>query len=828
MKRANPQATEQETEQETKPRGRRSKLATRLVRLFVLLAGVPLVVTMVLMVQIGREQVAWTSQTLQKINGRALHDASRDFQHLGSSAVHRSSEQTAQTSLAAVNAVSARMTKIQAQGLTETAGELSGLTSASFDNAMRRSLSTQRATMAGIQMQTSRLFTRSTLETQQQAAGNIERSMLALDDTLMHERAQRLAERLRSHIENAPHYLKLTAQMLDMRDSGTQGRKETLDSLVRWLPAFLLVTVLDRKGQEIAMSASDHLVTASDLSRREGEEYFRTALRGDLYVGRDGVTTHNGAPVLRFAVPIEAYRGKVIGVLAARYSLEDLWDEIRNTRIGAHGFAYVLDRSGAALLPPRVTDLSMLSSRDTVDTLHWQVVVAVPRAEAMQPIYALKTDIAHGSQRALFQMRQEMHSAAGVAARELEHATRSLRDQTLRGMRQRSQQAFQKVQRHSAPQIQAETNWMRQKIRTQTQQTQRDTDRRMMNAADLAVRQLARQSRPLADQAIQRAERQLSILVIVLTLVSCGLGSALALVTARKIVRPVVRLAQVTQSIASGELDKRVDENAPDEIGELAVAFNKMAASLQQSRAELSEAEGQLVQSAKLASLGTLSAGVAHELNQPLAIIRGVTQQLRTEEGLSEDVQSDLDLIENQTGRMIKIIRHLRTFCRAGNAEFAHIDVNKSVEDCFILVGAQLRAHNVEVELQLCPTPPPVLGDANELEQVFLNLITNARDAMEGRPDARITIRSYVNDSSYRVEFRDNGTGIPQEIANHIFDPFFTTKEPGKGTGLGLSISHSIIAKHKGEIRVHNDGGAVFTITLPLATEENAEMAEAA
>ena len=109
-----------------------------------------------------------------------------------------------------------------------------------------------------------------------------------------------------------------------------------------------------------------------------------------------------------------------------------------------------------------------------------------------------------------------------------------------------------------------------------------------------------------------------------------------------------------------------------------------------------------------------------------------------------------------------------------------------------------------------------------------MNLITNARDALEGQAGARITIRSFIRDNRLTLEFRDNGSGIPAEVAQRIFDPFFTTKEPGKGTGLGLSISHTIIGKHQGELSVHNDAGAVFTIALPLAEVSREEARKAA
>ncbi|MEO7714786.1 MAG: ATP-binding protein [Capsulimonas sp.] len=242
---------------------------------------------------------------------------------------------------------------------------------------------------------------------------------------------------------------------------------------------------------------------------------------------------------------------------------------------------------------------------------------------------------------------------------------------------------------------------------------------------------------------------------------------------------------------------------------------------LRQTQASLSDAERQLVHSSKLASLGTLSAGIAHELNQPIAIIRGVSQQLQDEPGLSEDVQSDLTLIEGQTSRMVKIINHLRSFSRTGTHTFEEVSVNSVIQECLLLIGAQLRTHDVELQLELGEVPE-VLADANELEQVFLNLITNARDAMEGRRDARIVVRTYLRGEWVVMEFRDNGAGIPSEVAERIFDPFFTTKDVGKGTGLGLSISHGIIDKHHGTLGVHNDDGAVFTITLPMSSQESA------
>ena len=309
------------------------------------------------------------------------------------------------------------------------------------------------------------------------------------------------------------------------------------------------------------------------------------------------------------------------------------------------------------------------------------------------------------------------------------------------------------------------------------------------------------------------------MVALLIMALSCAMGGLIALVFAARIAAPVIRLAQGTQAIAEGDLERRVDERAPGEIADLAIAFNMMAASLSKSRSDLRDAEAQLVHSGKLASC-TLSAGVAHELNQPVAIIRGLSQQLQDFPDVPTQILEDLRTIEGQTSRMSKIIKHLRTFARGGAAELVEVNVDQLIQDCFILIGAQLRAHNVETVLQLSGVVPIVMGDPNELEQVFINIITNARDALAGVEGACLTITTRVQDGCVHCTFADNGGGISEHALERLFDPFFTTKEPGKGTGLGLSISHSIVEKYHGKITVQNSNGAVFTVVFPLREEQ--------
>ncbi len=420
----------------------------------------------------------------------------------------------------------------------------------------------------------------------------------------------------------------------------------------------------------------------------------------------------------------------------------------------------------------------------------------------------------------LQQARAALRRSRDRSLRELDTQIAQIHMEGLAQLRQERQNRLVQLRQATQLQTNTEAREMEQVIRRRAEELMAKTEFQMDNAARESSIHLTEQTEQLIDEASRQISRRLTIIAMIIVLICCLAGALLAAIVSRDIVNPVVRLAQASHGIAQGETFRRVEESAPDEIGELARAFNTMAESLHTSREELRDTEAQLVHSAKMASLGTLASGVAHELNQPVAIIRGIVQQLDLEPDLPEIVRSDLYIIEGQTTRMMKIIRHLGVFSRMGTEEMTRVNVNKVVEGCFILIGQQLRSHDIDLELNLCEEAADVWGDASELEQVFINLLLNARDALDGQPEARIWITSRLVGGQYTIEFRDNGPGIPEEIAQRIFDPFFTTKEPGKGNGLGLSISHGIIQKHHGSIRVSSRNGAAFTITLPLARPE--------
>jgi two-component system NtrC family sensor kinase len=215
--------------------------------------------------------------------------------------------------------------------------------------------------------------------------------------------------------------------------------------------------------------------------------------------------------------------------------------------------------------------------------------------------------------------------------------------------------------------------------------------------------------------------------------------------------------------------------------------------------------EEQMSQTEKLTSLGLLAAGVAHEVNTPLAVISNYIQMLAKQMPEGDPRQGIIDKIVKQTFRASEIVNNLLNFSRTSATELADIDVNRVVEETLSLVAHPLKTSQIQVVKQLGETLPAVRGSANKLQQVFLNLFLNARDAMPG--GGMLEVRTTAHNGSVEVEVADTGAGIPREHIHRIFDPFFTTKANGRGTGLGLSVSYGIIKEHAGKIDVRSTPG---------------------
>jgi signal transduction histidine kinase len=227
--------------------------------------------------------------------------------------------------------------------------------------------------------------------------------------------------------------------------------------------------------------------------------------------------------------------------------------------------------------------------------------------------------------------------------------------------------------------------------------------------------------------------------------------------------------------------------------------------------------EDQMLQNEKLTSLGLLAAGVAHEVNTPLAVISNYIQMLGKQIPADDPKQKTIERIVKQTFRASEIVNNLLNFSRTGSAESADVDLNSVLEETLTLVQHPFKTARVNVIRNYAQRLPPVLGSTTRLQQVFLNLFLNARDAMPS--GGMLEVRTAAYNGSIEVEVTDTGSGIPPEHLHRIFDPFFTTKSTGKGTGLGLSVSYGIIKEHAGKVDVRSTPGkgTSFRLEFPAA-----------
>lgn len=304
---------------------------------------------------------------------------------------------------------------------------------------------------------------------------------------------------------------------------------------------------------------------------------------------------------------------------------------------------------------------------------------------------------------------------------------------------------------------------------------------------------------------------------------------------------PLRELRQGAEAVEHGEFSRRVPVRSRDECGQLALVFNQMMESVEESRSRLEEnveqlkstqeqLQEQLVFSAKLSAIGEFVAGVAHELNNPLGAVVGFSELLIRKPD-EQNRAHYYDVIFKSAIRCKKIVQSLLSFVRRDKPKREAVSMNSLVESVLDLTGYALRAGNVEVATRLQPDLPPVLADSTQIQQVLLNLLTNAQQAMEAhQPSGKITITTEFQKPNVRVTIEDNGPGIPPDVMPRLFDPFFTTKEAGKGTGLGLSLCQKFVKEHGGAITAESQPGkgAAFIIELPACEEKPASAEPAA
>ncbi|KPL25151.1 MAG: hypothetical protein AMJ75_01725 [Phycisphaerae bacterium SM1_79] len=291
---------------------------------------------------------------------------------------------------------------------------------------------------------------------------------------------------------------------------------------------------------------------------------------------------------------------------------------------------------------------------------------------------------------------------------------------------------------------------------------------------------------------------------------------------AKGVLQPIKHLVFASQQLAKGNLEYEVKLESKDEIGELGETFNLMASSLKERDEQLKEyTQQQIMKSERLATLGQLAAGVAHEINNPLGAVLMYTH-LSLEEMAAEDHRrQNLQKALEEATRCKNIVKGLLDFARQTEPKVEESDANEILERTLSLLKNQALLQNVKITKMLAPTLPKLMMDGSQIQQVFTNIILNAAEAVDGEGQLTVATRMARDGRGIEIEFTDTGSGIPQENLEKIFDPFFSTKEVGRGTGLGLAVSYGIIARHKGTINVKSEPGkgTTFTVTLPRAVE---------
>jgi two-component system, NtrC family, sensor kinase len=323
------------------------------------------------------------------------------------------------------------------------------------------------------------------------------------------------------------------------------------------------------------------------------------------------------------------------------------------------------------------------------------------------------------------------------------------------------------------------------------------------------------------------ASRQLARRSILFGLGILFLAVFASVILGRRLTAPLRTLEQATKTLAQGEFFTPVEIADRNEIGSLAEAFNRMGRELHDREVRLAEAHTQLAQSEKLSVVGEIGASVAHEVKNPLAGIVGFAQVGQNSATLEEAVES-FKIIETSAWRASEILQSLLEFARLDRQEYAPVDAAGIAEGAVRLLRHQLLSKGIRVEMTVPPGLPRVLGNAGQLQQVFVNLVMNAAQAMKDRPERILSIGARLEGHHVAFTVGDTGTGMGPEVLEKIFTPFFSTKPRGQGTGLGLSVSKRIVTQHHGDILIQSQPGkgTIFTVLLPAAPDGGAGRAD--
>ena len=345
-------------------------------------------------------------------------------------------------------------------------------------------------------------------------------------------------------------------------------------------------------------------------------------------------------------------------------------------------------------------------------------------------------------------------------------------------------------------------------------QTERDGKPMISGIANVGIGGL-RAGAEIPKSVAYFALRNLLVNLILLALGLLVVAAVVSLIWATQMTRSLGQLTHAAQAIGQGNFDVQVAVPSRDEVGQLAGSFNQMASELHGRERALKEAQAQLIQSEKMAAFGQLGAGIAHEVKNPLAGIQGMIQL--TSRSLSADnpLHETFAILEKETKRCRAIIDSLLKFARQENLAPEPIALEDVVADTKAILHHELSLHRIALETAIPLNLPLIHGSANQIQQVLMNLILNAEQAMEPRGHGTVEVRAAQRDDRFIELFvKDDGPGIPRAVQARIFEPFFTTKAPGKGTGLGLAVTFGIMRAHGGAIHVESEEGRGTTFIL--------------
>lgn len=327
----------------------------------------------------------------------------------------------------------------------------------------------------------------------------------------------------------------------------------------------------------------------------------------------------------------------------------------------------------------------------------------------------------------------------------------------------------------------------------------------------------------MLEQKFLDMRRRAILVFLGITLVGMTIASIVSSFLASGILKPMEHLVRASRKLAKGDLESRVKLKSKDEVGELGETFNLMASSLKEREERLRErTERQIMKLERLATLGQLAGGVAHEINNPLGTISFYGQMALEEVGRDNDsCKENLQVVLKQTNRVGQIVKDLLEFARQSEPEMRTMNANDVLGKAIGMTIHPAELQDVRLTTRLAQELPNIQGDSDKLQQVFVNIIVNALQAMAKGGELTIATKLTEGKESVEIEISDTGCGIPEEHLDKLFDPFFTTKETGKGTGLGLSVSLGIVQRHNGSINVRSEVGQGSTFIIRLPAEGN-------